>query len=433
VDLPEPVRAAETSRRRKGAILRLLRENRDFRFLFLGQVVSFTGDWFLFVALAGLVFSLTRSPALVTAVYAAWTVPFAVFSFVGGPLADRLNRQMLMIVADVTRGLLALGFFLVHRPSQVWMVFVLAALITALGAVFEPASMAAVPNLVDREDLATANVLSGATWGTMLAIGAALGGLVVAAFGRGAAYVGDSASFFVSALLILQIRRPFSERRGRHRSEHPGMVEATREAVRYARRDHRVLALLTVKGGAGLGAGVVALLPLLSFELFHAGDRGTGILYGFRGVGVLIGPFLARLLIRDEDLPSIFSTISISLALWGLSYGVVAWMPSIYLAGAFVFLGHLGGGAQWTLSTYGLQLLVPDAIRGRIFAFDEALITFTIAVSAVAAGAVAGVVSVKIVMVGLACITVGYALVWTLATRKVRRSLRDARRAAPAG
>jgi MFS family permease len=423
VDLPESVRAARATRRRKGDVLRLLRKNSSFRLLFLGQVVSFTGDWFLFVALAGLVFSLTHSPALVTAVYAAWTVPFAIFSFVGGPLADRLNRQVLMIAADMIRGTLALGFFLIHRPSQVWLVYVLAGLITALGAVFEPASMAAVPNLVDREDLATANVLAGATWGTMLAVGAALGGLVVAAFGRGAGYIGDAASFFVSASLIVQIRRPFSERREQHQ-EHPGLVEATREAVRYAKRDHRVLALLTVKGGVGLGAGVVALLPLLAYQAFHAGDRGTGILYGFRGIGVLVGPFLARRLIRDEDLPSIFSTISLSLAIYGLSYAFVAWMPEIYLAGAFVFLGHLGGGAQWTLSSYGLQLIVPDDIRGRIFAFDEGMITFTVAVSALVAGAVANVVGVRVVMLGLACVILAYAAVWTLATRNVRRSLR---------
>jgi MFS family permease len=431
VDLPESVGAARTPRR-KGDIVRLLRRNPDFRLLFLGQVVSFTGDWFLFVALAGLVFSLTHSPALVTAVYAAWTVPFAIFSFVGGPLADRLNRQALMIAADLTRGLLALGFFFIHRPSQVWLVYVLAGLITALGAVFEPASMAAMPNLVDREDLATANVLAGATWGTMLAVGAAVGGLVVATLGRGAAYVGDSASFFVSALLILQIRRPFAERKEPH-FEHPGMVEATREAVRYARRDHRVLALLSVKGGSGLGAGVVALLPILSFQVFHAADRGTGILYGFRGVGVLIGPFLARTLLRNGEMRGIFSTIPVALALWGLSYGVVAWMPSLYVAGAFVFLGHLGGGAQWTLSTYGLQLIVPDAIRGRIFAFDEALITLTLAASALVAGAMAGWFGVRIVMLGLACVTAGYAAVWTLATRKLRRSLRAPTTEAPAG
>ena len=423
MDLPESVSAAQASRRRKGAVLRLLRRNPDFRLLFLGEVVSFAGDWFLFVALAGLVFSLTHSPALVTAVYAALTVPFAIFSFVGGPLADRLNRQFLMIAADLTRGVLALGFFFIQKPSQVWLVYVLAGTITALGAIFGPASTAAIPNLVDREDLATANVLAGATWGTMLAVGAALGGVVVAAFGRGAGYIGDSASFFVSAMLIVQIRRAFSEPREQHR-EHPGMVEATREAVRYARQDHRVLALITVKGGVGLGAGVVSLLPLLAFQVFHAGDRGTGILYGFRGFGVLVGPFLARRFLRDEDLPSLFSTISLSLALYGLSYVFVASMPGIYLAGAFVFLGHLGGGAQWTLSSYGLQLLVPDAIRGRIFAFDEGMITFTVAVSALVAGAVANVVSVRVVMVGLACVILAYAAVWTLATRKLRRSLR---------
>src|SRR5439155_18565431 len=93
----------ETSpnRRARGAALGLLRRNGQFRLLFLAQVVSFTGDWFLFVALAGLVFSLTHSPGLVAALYAAMTVPFTFFIFVGGPLADRLNRQALMIVADV--------------------------------------------------------------------------------------------------------------------------------------------------------------------------------------------------------------------------------------------------------------------------------------------------------------------------------------------
>src|SRR5207249_200364 len=122
----ESPRPRSARRSQRHAVIGLLRRNRDFRLLFLAQVVSFSGDWFLFVALAGLVFSLTRSPALVAAVYAALTVPFAVFMFVGGPLADRLNRQALMIVADVLRGFLALGFFFIHHASQVWLVDVLA-------------------------------------------------------------------------------------------------------------------------------------------------------------------------------------------------------------------------------------------------------------------------------------------------------------------
>jgi MFS family permease len=422
-----PARRRPSQRR---AVIGLLRRNKDFRLLFFAQVVSFTGDWFLFVALAGLVWDLTKSSALVAAVYAALTVPFAIFMFVGGPLADRMNRQALMITADVIRGALALGFFLIHSAAQVWLVYVLAGLITALGAVFGPASMAALPNLVDREDLATANVMAGATWGTMLAVGSAIGGLVVAAFGREAGYLGDAASFLVSAALLVRIRRPFAEpREARH--EHPGLIESTREAVRYARRDKRVLAMLTVKGGFGLGGGVVALLPVLAFTVYGTGDWGTGVLYGFRGLGVFLGPFLARRFIGDEDLVGLFWGISLSFLVYGASYAAVPWMPAIYLAGLFVLIGHLGGGAQWTLSSYALQVIVPDQIRGRIFAFDEGLITLTLAASATTAGLISDVVDVRIVMLGLSAVTLAYTVTWTLATSGVRRSLRQGIEPAP--
>lgn len=419
----EPTAPIRRTGRTRGAAWSLLRRNRDFRLLFLAQVVSFTGDWFLFVALAGLVFSLTRSPALVAAVYAALTVPFALFMFVGGPLADRFNRQVLMICADVARGVLCLGFFLIHARSTVWLVYVLAGAVTALQAVFEPASMAAIPNLVDPEDLAAANVMAGAVWGSMLAIGSALGGLVVASFGRGAGYIGDAASFIVSALIVSRIRRRFAEAREPTR-EHPGLVEATREAVRYARSDHRVLALMSVKGGFGLGGGVVSLLPILAFTVYRWGDAGTGILYAFRGIGVFAGPFLVRRWIDNEDLTTLFWAISGAFLLYGASYAVVPWMPYIFLAGLFVLIGHLGGGAQWTLSTYGLQILVPDRIRGRIFAFDEGFITLTIAGSATIAGIVASVLDVRLVMLGLSAVCLAYTAVWTMATRNVRRSFR---------
>jgi MFS family permease len=428
---PVEVDRAARSFYRRRATWRLLRRNADFRLLFAAMVVSFCGDWFLFVALAGLLFELTHSPGLVAALYAAMTVPFAVFTFVGGPLADRFNRQLLMVTADVCRGVLALGFFFIHRPSQVWLVFALSAAISALQAFFEPAASAAVPNLVDVEDLAAANVLAAATWGTMMAVGSAIGGLVVAAFGRKAGYIGDATSFFVSAILVMQIRRPFSERRGRN-AEHPTLFRATRETIRYAREDHRVLALLTVKGGFGLGAGAIALLPVLAFDIFHAGDRGTGILYAFRGIGIVLGPFLVRPFIRDDDLRTVFWAIGGAFALFGLTYAVVPWMPAIYLAGLFVLLGHIGGGVQWTLSSYALQLIVPDRIRGRIFAFDEALISLTIAGSATLAGWMAEFFGVRIVLFGLALVALAYSAIWTYLTRNVRRSFRPRAPAAEA-
>jgi hypothetical protein len=167
----------------------------------------------------------------------------------------------------------------------------------------------------------------------------------------------------------------------------------------------------------------VALLPVLAFTVYHAGDRGTGILYAFRGLGVFIGPFLVRGFVDDEDLSKLFWVISAAFVVYGASYAFVPWMPTIYVAGLFVLLGHLGGGAQWTLSTYALQLIVPDHIRGRIFAFDEGFITLTLALSATVAGWISDVVDVRLVMFGLTGITLSYSVVWTLATGGVRRSL----------
>ena len=423
VESPEQAGSAAGRPQTKRSTVSLLVRNRDFRLLFASMVVSFAGDWFLFVALAGLLFSLTQSPAYVAALYAAMTVPFALATFVGGPLADRVNRQFLMVASDVIRGILALGFFLVDRPSEIWLVFVLSALISALQAVFEPTAMASIPNLVDREDLAAANVLAAATWGTMLTIGSAIGGLVVTTLGREAAYIGDAASFIVSAILVLQIRRRFSERREPHH-EHPGLFEATKETLRHARMDRRVLALLTVKAGFGLGAGVIALLPVLAFQVYQAGDSGTGILYAFRGIGIVAGPFLIRPFVRDEDLRSVFWAIAASFTIFALTYAVVPWMPGIYLAGLFVLAGHLGGGAQWTLSSYALQVVVPDHIRGRILAFDQGLISLTVAASATLAGWVADRVDIRVVMLGLAVVAGAYAVIWTLATAGIRRSFR---------
>jgi MFS family permease len=423
VDVPESLIPAPGPFYRKRAALTLLRNNPDFRLLFVAEIISFCGDWFLFVALAGLVYDLTHSAALVTALYATLTVPFALVAFVGGALADRYNRKALMISADTVRGFLALGFFFIHTASQVWILFLLFGSISALGAIFNPAASAAIPNLVSREDLAAANVLGAATWGTMLAVGAAIGGLVVVAFGRGAGYVGDSVSFFLSAALVMRIRGQFSEPRlGEER--HPGLIEATKETLGYARRDRRVLALLAVKGGFGMGAGAIALLPVLALTVYHAGDRGTGILYAFRGAGIVLGPFLVRPFIREDDLRTVFWGIGFAFVVFGSSYAFVAWMPVIWLAGVFVLLGHLGGGIQWTLSTYALQLIVPDRIRGRIFAFDEALISLTIAASATLAGWIADSVDVRVVMLGLAGVTLVFAAAWSLATRTVRRSLR---------
>jgi MFS family permease len=396
----------------------LLRRNPDFRRIYLASMVSLGGDWFLLIALFSLVEEFTGSAFLVGFTIAVQDLTSFALSPLAGVLVDRLDRRMLMVMADVSRAILCVGFLVVRDPDMVWLVYPLLAVMSSFSTVFFPASSAAVPNLVDEEDLATANALSGSLWGTMLAIGAGLGGIVTAAVGRDAAIGIDAVSFLLSAVLLVRIRRSFSEGPPQ---EHLRVREATVETVRYARRDHRVLALLAVKGGWAFAGGVLVVLPLLATDVFDAGDMGIGLLLAARGVGALIGPFLGRSMLGPQD-KRLFLTIGLSLATFGVGYALVGLAPGLGLALAAVCLAHVGGGAQWMLSSYGLQRIVPDRLRGRIFAFDFMLVTLTFGVSSLVTGVLTDAIGPRPTAVGLGVVGLVWAAVWTLLTTDVRRA-----------
>ena len=411
--------AIDEASRRPGIVrsLSLLRRNADFRRLYSATLVSFMGDWFAIVAVSGQVNELSGgSAAMVTLVLVTQLVAIAVFSPLGGYLADRLDRRRLMIGVDLIRATLALGLLFVDSAGALWLVFLILGAIGGFTAVFEPTSNASVPNLVDPEDLPAANMLMGAAWGTMLAVGGALGGLVAATLGRDAAFIGDAVSFLLSAFFILRIRRSFSETRT---GEHPTIREAVVETVRYARRDRRVLALLSSKASFGIFGAVVGLLPVLSLNVFQAGDRGTGVLLAARGIGALVGPFLARR--ATSDLRLLFGAIAVCFAVYGASYSLVAISGTLATAAVWVLMGHLGGGAQWTLSTYGLQRIVPDRIRGRVFSFDFGLVTLSMSASILLGGWAADRFGVLAVIRVVGLMGLAWGLIWAVLTRGIRR------------
>ncbi len=388
--------------------LTLLRRNRDFRALFLASVISLGGDWFLWVAINGLIYTVTGKALYVGLAILAQEFAFFAVSPIGGVLADKLDRRKLMIVCDLVRAATCVAFLLVG-PDTIWLAYVLLPVLAGFAAPFDPAFSAATPNLVDPPDLPAANALNGSLWGTMLAVGAGLGGLISAKFGADAAFLIDAGSFLVSAALLASIRRRFSEAREEHH-EHPGAVEATRETWRFARRDHRVLSLLAVKFGFGAAAGLLALIPVMALRVFDAGNVGFGLLMAARGVGALIGPFLGHR-IAGPGHRRLFPAIGLSLAVFGLGYAVLGAAPSLAIAAVTICVAHLGGGSQWMLSTYGLQVLVPDRIRGRIFGFDYMLVTLSLSISAVVASAVADAIGPRATVAILG----GVALLWAAA------------------
>ncbi len=350
------------------ASVSLLRRNRNFRRLYLASVISLGGDWFLLIALFGLMLDLTGQAIAVAFTIAAQDLTYFAASPFAGVLADRLDRRRLMIACDLARAVLVLGFLLVRTEDLAWLVYVLLAGTAVFAAAFEPASMAAMPNLVDERDLSVANALSGSLWGTMLAVGGALGGVVAGVFGSDVAIVVDSASFVLSALLILGIHATFAERPDGPRTSQPAGGHRRDRALRAEGPSGPRAARGEVRLGDRRGRARAPADPRARRRSMRA-TIGLGLLMAARGVGALIGPFLGRSLAGPQD-RRLFGAIGGALATFGVGYALLGLAPALGFAMGAVLIAHIGGGAQWTLSSYGLQRVVPDRIRGRIFAVD---------------------------------------------------------------
>jgi MFS family permease len=370
--------------------LSLLRHNPAFTRLYVAQLASFAGDWFATVALLGMALEMTGSAALASLVLVLQTGGFAAAAPLAGMVADRVDRRRLMVAVDLARVPVALAFLLARGPDTLWIAFAAVLLLAVGAAFFEPTSSAALPNLVEADELPAANVLIGSAWGTMLAIGAALGGLVAVTLGREAAFVINALSFVVSAWLIVGIRRPLQLQRERGHAAPPRIGDAIKTAIGFARERRTVAAFLLTKTSFGIGTGIVALLAVFARNVFGAGDVGIGILFAARGLGALIGPFAARSLMGTDD-RGLIRGIGWSFVVLVVGYALFPLAPAIWVAAPLVFAAHCGGGAQWTLSTLGLQRSTPDEIRGRIFSVDYALVTLMIALSTLLAGFLADV------------------------------------------
>lgn len=401
--------------------VRLLKSNRDFRLLYFGTLISLGGDWFLTVALLDLVLQLTGSATLASVMMLCQTLPIFLFTPHAGHIIDRVDRQKLMIAVDLARAVACLLPLLARSPAMLPFAYAGVIIISIGSAYFEPASHAALPNLVAPEDLGPANVLMGSTWGTMLAVGAAIGGAVTMQFGRDASFVVDAASFILSAVLLKMIARPFSEPRESQHAK-PPLLESIRETVRFAKAQPRVLGLLTVKAGYGLGAGVIAMLSVFGREVFKAGAFGIGLLFAARGMGALIGPFLVRGMVKDDNKQ--YRSIALCVIAFGVGYSALALSQSLTAGLIAIFFAHLGGGAVWQISSYGLQRETPDFIRGRVFAADYGFVTLSMAVSSLGAGIASDRFGPFAATVGTAAMALLFGIVWAAWTWRLWRSPR---------
>ena len=305
---------------------------------------------------------------MVAALMVVQFLPVALVGPSAGVVADRFDRRRIMIAADVIRGVAVLGLLLVRTPSMAWLAFVVTAVVVGASGFFEPARSAAVPMIVRREDLVSANAISTGTWSAMLAIGASLGGVVAASLGRDAAFLINSASFFLSAGCLWRLRMPARPDGPRASSGWHGLVEG----VSYMRAHWPVARVALVKGGWAIVGGALLLLTVFGDRVFRigaSGDAGIGVLYAARGIGAAIGSFTVTALARRSQ-TQLTGWIAPSYLAAGAAYATLGFAPNIWAAALTVIVAHTFGSILWVASNVLLQMSVPDTFRGRVFAAE---------------------------------------------------------------
>ena len=403
--------------------IELLRNNRSFRQLWLGQVVSQLGDWFDTIALYTIILNLTGSGRDVGLLLVARFVPSFLFGPISGVVADRFSRQKIMIVTDVLRAVVVLGFLFVRSADQLWLVYVLTVFQLGLSTFFEPAKTAAIPSIVSDRELVPANAISSVTWSVMLTLGAAIGGLITGWFGTDVAFILDAATYLLSAALIASIR--VGKRRKRERPKLTigsalGITE-TIEGIRYVKDRPNVLALLLVKPAWGLGGGILTLLAVFGERVFPVGNSpatGIGVLFAARGIGTAVGPIVARRM-AGEGQRKMQAWIGISFLIAGLFYMLFGSATSFVFALIVLGIAHCGGSILWVFSTVILQRSVIDSFRGRVFAAELAFMTLTMAASNYLTGELLDRfrISPRLVTIGIGLFFVLPGVAWFLTQR----------------
>src|ERR1700719_4085536 len=232
---PQPEHGAATIS--VASYVRLIGANGNFRRLWLAQIVSEIGDWFYTLSIYTLLLQLTGHASSVALALVLQVLPQTLVGPAAGVINDRLRRKHVMIAADVVRFGVVLAMLFVRSRSMVWLVYPLLLAETCMAAFFEPARSAVIPHIAAEDEVLVANTLSSATWSVNLMIGAAVGGMVAAFFGRDTVFILNAFSFLTSAFLIsgMHFAEPHAESAAPLRAEDLVDYSPVLEGIRYIR------------------------------------------------------------------------------------------------------------------------------------------------------------------------------------------------------
>jgi MFS family permease len=411
----------------------LLRANRNFRLLWMAQIVSELGDWFYSLAVFNLLLDLTGGKAQAVGLAVVLQVlPHTLIAPATGVLNDRISRRAIMIAADVARCFIVLGMLLVRTPGMVWLVYPLLLLETVGAAFFEPAHTSVIPNIVPDDQVLAANALASVTWSFNLAIGSSLGGVLAVLLGRDAVFLLNGLSFLASAFFIRRMHfvEPHIEGLAPLRARDMVDFSPVLDGARYIRSDPRLFATVFVKGGLGLLGANNVLLPILGRTEFpvrlhgldqtRAATLGMSLLMGARGVGALLGPLLGGWWAGERHW-RLRIGILIGFLFASAGYFWLGGSATLAMATLGVIVAHAGSSTNWVFSTTLLQVYTADRFRGRVFAADFGLCMLGISASSYMAGVALDLgVSPRTFAVAMGAVMLAPAAGWMWALRRTR-------------
>ncbi len=345
--------------------LRLVRNRRYFP-LWLGQLFSNLGDTLHYIALVVWVYQRTGSSLAVSGAVFFEVVPVILLAPIAGVIIDRFPRKMVLASSDIIRSLLVLALLL---TTELWQVYAIITLLTAASVFFNPAVSATLPTLLDEGDLLAANSVSWSTGRFVQIIGSALALGIIEIVGAEAAFIFNSITFFISALLILLLPIPHGNKvtaRG-----WKGFLTDAREGLLFSRRDWFVSRLALVQALASFSVGATsALLVVLAQRHYNLPPGGFGSFIFAIGVGALLGPILLGLFVRNyQRLELLF----IPYVIRGIGDMLLAVATAPPIAWLLLFIYGLNTSSGMVIYQTQLQRRIPDVMRGRVFTWLDVI------------------------------------------------------------
>jgi MFS family permease len=398
--------------------LHLLRNNPNYRLTWSGQVVSEVGDNFNNVAVFALVMQQTHSGLAVSGVMLARAVAMLVAGPVAGIVLDRMDRRKIMILSDVVRGVIALGFILCIGQQNIWPLLLCSAALMFASPFFTSGRASILPVIASKEELHTANSLTQTTQWTSVAVGSFLGGAVSQGLGYETAFLFNALSFAVSALCISGLRVPAgasfkAERRDLSEDRVARPWHEYRDGLRYMRRTPLILAIALIGVGWATGGGASQILFSLFGEIvFQRGAAGIGEVWGCAGIGLIVGGIVANTWGRRLDFESYKRVIVACYVVHGGAYVLFSLSRNYAAALFFIGLSRAAVAVSSVLNFSQVLRHVPNEFRGRVFSTMESMVWATMMVSMLGAGVASTTTDPRLIGVVAGCLSSLTAIGW---------------------